>query len=59
MTFSRRQFLLNSARAATSIALIAIGLISYSYSLPATAIRLSGALAEGELIQFVFAVVYA
>lgn len=51
MTFSRRQFLLNSARAATSTALIATGLVSYSrysYSLPATAIRPPGALAEDE-----------
>ncbi len=51
MTFSRRQFLLNSARVATSNALIATGLVNYSryfYSLPATTIRPPGALTEDE-----------
>jgi len=46
---SRREFLINSARLATTTTLIATGLLSYSkysYSLPAKAIRPPGALNE-------------
>ena len=49
MAISRRDFLLNSARAATTTTLVAAGLVSYShysYSLPASAIRPPGALEE-------------
>ena len=54
MAISRREFFINSARLATTSALIATGIISYSkyaYSIPATAIRPPGALAEKDFIS--------
>ncbi|MBT6359449.1 MAG: 4Fe-4S binding protein, partial [Candidatus Thioglobus sp.] len=54
MAISRREFFINSAKLATTSALIATGLISYSkyaYAIPATAIRPPGALKEKEFIS--------
>jgi ferredoxin-type protein NapG len=54
MAISRREFFLNSAKLATTSALIATGIVSYSkyaYSIPATAIRPPGALKEKDFIS--------
>lgn len=54
MAISRREFFINSARLATTTALVATGLLSYSkysYSLPAKAIRPPGALSEKEFVS--------
>ena len=54
MAISRREFIINSARLATTTTLIATGLLSYSkysYSLPAKAIRPPGALKEKDFIS--------
>jgi len=51
---SRRNFLINSAKLATTSALVATGLVSYSkyaYSLPVKAIRPPGALAEKDFVS--------
>ncbi len=54
MGVTRREFLLNSARLATTSTLITIGLVSYSrhtYSIPASAIRPPGALDEKDFVS--------
>ena len=54
MAISRREFFINSARLATTTALVATGLLSYSkysYSLTAKAIRPPGALSEKEFVS--------
>jgi ferredoxin-type protein NapG len=54
MAISRRAFFINSAKLATTSALIATGLVSYSkyaYSISATAIRPPGALTEKDFIS--------
>jgi ferredoxin-type protein NapG len=54
VAISRREFFINSAKLATTSALIATGLVSYSkyaYAIPATAIRPPGALSEKDFVS--------